>query len=587
MKKSNFSSIKRVLSYIKKYTPLLIVSILLSIATVGCSLYIPIIIGDSIDNIIGKGLVNFDIVFSLLLRVGIMALTIAVLQWIMNIINNKITYNVARDVRNEAFDKLSALPLSYIDSHQGGEVVSRIISDVDQLSEGLLMGFTQFFTGIATIIGTLIFMLTLSPIITIVVVVLTPLSLVVASFISKRTYSLFKVQSVAKAKQTALINENIDNLKVVKAFSHEDESLEEFDKTNEELKKISVKAIFFSSLVNPTTRFVNALVYAGVALVGALVVMGNFGTAITVGALSCFLSYANQYAKPFNEISGVVTELQNSLACASRVFELIDEENEPSTSPSSLVLNDAQGNITLENVEFSYTPDKPLIKDLNLTVKAGERIAIVGPTGCGKTTLINLLMRFYDVCGGKISVDGTDIRNITRHSLRKNYGMVLQDTWLMGGTVKENIALGKPNATDEEIINAAKASHAHSFIKRLPLGYDTVISDENSGLSQGQKQLLCISRIMLSLPPMLILDEATSSIDTRTELKIQDAFASLMSGRTSFIVAHRLSTIKEADLILVMNNGNIVETGNHKELLEKKGFYHKLYYSQFEHFEEN
>ncbi len=585
MKKTNFSSIKRVLKYIKKYSVLLIISILLSICTVGLTLYIPIVIGDAIDKIIGAGMVDFDTVFDLLLNVVIISLIIAALQWIMNTINNKITYNVTRDVRNEAFDKLGSLPLSYVDSHPSGEIVSRIISDVDQLAEGLLMGFTQFFTGVATIIGTLIFMLTLSPIITLVVVLLTPLSLVVASFISKRTYSLFKAQSEARAHQTAIINENIGNLKVVKAFSHEDESLDEFDKSNEKLKAASVKAIFFSSLVNPTTRFVNALVYAGVALVGALIVMGNFGTAITVGALSCFLSYANQYAKPFNEISGVVTELQNALACATRVFELIDETSE--VVEGNIILGEAQGNISLENVEFSYTPEKPLIKDLNLNVKSGQRIAIVGPTGCGKTTLINLLMRFYDVCGGAISVDGNDIRDVTRHSLRSNYGMVLQDTWLMGGTVKENIALGKPNATDEEIIQASKSAHAHSFIKKLPQGYNTIISEELGGLSQGQKQLLCISRIMLSLPPMLILDEATSSIDTRTELKIQNAFASLMKGRTSFIVAHRLSTIKEADLILVMNKGNIVETGNHTELLSKKGFYYNLYHSQFNSAENN
>lgn len=585
MKKTNFSSIKRVLKYIKKYSALLIISILLSICTVGLTLYIPIIIGDAIDKIIGAGMVDFDTVFDLLLNVVIISLIIAALQWIMNTINNKITYNVTRDVRNEAFDKLGSLPLSYVDSHPSGEIVSRIISDVDQLAEGLLMGFTQFFTGVATIIGTLIFMLTLSPIITLVVVLLTPLSLVVASFISKRTYSLFKAQSEARARQTAIINESIGNLKVVKAFSHEDESLDEFDKSNEKLKAASVKAIFFSSLVNPTTRFVNALVYAGVALVGALIAMGNFGTAITVGALSCFLSYANQYAKPFNEISGVVTELQNALACATRVFELIDEK--PEIADGNIVLEGAQGNICLENVEFSYTPEKPLIKDLNLNVKSGQRIAIVGPTGCGKTTLINLLMRFYDVCGGAISVDGNDIRDVTRHSLRSNYGMVLQDTWLMGGTVKENIALGKPDATDEEIIQASKSAHAHSFIKKLPQGYNTIISEELGGLSQGQKQLLCISRIMLSLPPMLILDEATSSIDTRTELKIQNAFASLMTGRTSFIVAHRLSTIKEADLILVMNKGNIVETGNHQELLDKKGFYYNLYHSQFENSEDN
>ena len=589
MKKKNShpSPIKRVLRYIKKYSALLITSILLSLCTVGLTLYIPIIIGDAIDLIAGKDNVPFSELFVLLANAGIISVIIAFLQWIMNTVNNKMTYNITRDVRNEAFSKLERLPLKYIDSHAYGEIVSRMISDVDQLSEGLLMGFTQFFTGIATIAGTLAFMLTLSPIITVVVVALTPLSLLVASFISKRTYSLFKVQSVAKAEQTATIGECIGNLKVVKAFSHEDESLEDFDKSNEELKKASVKAIFFSSLVNPTTRFVNALVYAGVALVGALVVMGSFGSAITVGALSCFLSYANQYAKPFNEISGVVTELQNSLACAGRVFELIDEEEQVPDPEDALVLENAQGNIEMNNVDFSYTPDKELIKNLNVLVKSGQRIAIVGPTGCGKTTLINLLMRFYDVDAGEITVDSTDVRHITRLSLRKSYGMVLQDTWLMGGTVKENIALGKPEATDEEIIEACKATHAHSFIKRLPQGYDTVVSEELGGLSQGQKQLICISRIMLCPPPMLILDEATSSIDTRTELKIQDAFAKLMQGRTSFIVAHRLSTIKEADIILVMNKGNIVEMGTHKELLQKKGFYYNLYNSQFENSEEH
>ncbi len=589
MKKKNLapSPIKRVLRYIKKYSALLILSVLLSLITVGLTLYIPIIIGDAIDLIAGKDNVPFSELFKLLANAGIISVIIALLQWVMNTINNKMTYNITRDVRNEAFSKLEKLPLKYIDSHAYGEIVSRMISDVDQLSEGLLMGFTQFFTGVATIVGTLVFMLTLSPIITVVVVALTPLSLLVASFISKSTYSLFKVQSVAKANQTATIGECIGNLKVVKAFSHEDESLEDFDKSNEELKKASVKAIFFSSLVNPTTRFINALVYAGVALVGALVVMGHIGSAITVGALSCFLSYANQYAKPFNEISGVVTELQNSLACAGRVFELIDEEEEIPDSDSALVLENAEGNIEMKDVEFSYSPDKELIKNLNVLVKSGQRIAIVGPTGCGKTTLINLLMRFYDVQNGQITVDSTDIRDITRLSLRQSYGMVLQDTWLMGGTVKENIALGKQDATDEEIIESCKATHAHSFIKRLPKGYDTVISDELGGLSQGQKQLICISRIMLCPPPMLILDEATSSIDTRTELKIQDAFAKLMQGRTSFIVAHRLSTIKEADLILVMNKGNIIEQGTHKELLMKKGFYYNLYNSQFENSEDH
>lgn len=585
--KLQFSSIKRVLKYIKKYSFLLSLSILFALITVGFTLYIPILIGDAIDLIIGKSNVDFKEIYMLLLRVGIISLGIAIMQWIMNTINNKITFNITRDVRNEAYDKLEKLPLKYIDSHKYGEIVSRMISDVDQLSEGLLMGFTQFFTGVATIIGTLVFMLTLSPIITVVVVALTPLSLLVASFVSKKTFSLFKAQSEARATQTAIIDENIGNLKVVKAFSHEDESLDDFIKSNEDLKKASVKAIFFSSLVNPTTRFVNAITYAGVALVGAFVALGYIGPAITVGTLSCFLSYANQYAKPFNEISGVVTELQNSLACATRVFELIDEETEIPDGDDALVLDSAFGNVTLANVEFSYTKDRELIKNLNLAVTQGQRIAIVGPTGCGKTTLINLLMRFYDVNSGSISVDGTDIRNITRHSLRKNYGMVLQDTWLMKGTVKENIALGNPYATDEEIIDAAKAAHAHSFIKRLPKGYDTIISEELGGLSQGQKQLLCISRIMLCPPPMLILDEATSSIDTRTEMKIQDAFAILMCGRTSFIVAHRLSTIKEADLILVMNNGNIVEQGNHNELLGKKGFYYSLYNSQFESSEVN
>ncbi|MBO5312841.1 MAG: ABC transporter ATP-binding protein [Clostridia bacterium] len=588
MKKKSLqlSSVKKVLKYIKKYSYLLVISIVLALITVGLTLYIPIIIGDAIDQIIGKGMVELDKVFDYLVRVGVISVCIAVLQWLMNNVNNKITYNVTRDVRNEAFDKITTLPLKYIDSKSYGEIVSRMIADVDQLAEGLLMGFTQFFTGVATIVGTLIFMLTLSPIITVVVVVLTPLSLLVAGFISKKTYSLFKVQSEARGKQTSIIDECIGNLKVVKAFSHEYESLQDFDEANKKLQKSSVSAIFFSSLVNPTTRFVNAIVYAGVALVGAFVVMGNIGASITVGALSCFLSYANQYAKPFNEISGVVTELQNALACANRVFELIEEKSETPDNESALVLTDTEGNITMKDVAFSYTPEKELIKDLNLCVKSGQRIAIVGPTGCGKTTLINLLMRFYDVNDGSISVDGVDIRNITRHSLRKNYGMVLQESWLMGGTVKENIALGKPNATDEEIINAAKASHAHSFIKRLPKGYDTVISEELGGLSQGQKQLLCIARIMLSIPPMLILDEATSSIDTRTELKIQEAFATLMKGRTSFIVAHRLSTIKEADVILVMNKGNIIEKGNHYELLEKKGFYYNLYNSQFESSEE-
>ena len=586
-KRLDASTVKKVLRYIKRYWLLLSISIILATASVGLTLYVPIVLGQAIDLIVDKGNVNFNGILDLLLKVGVISVLIAVLQWLMNNINNKITYNVTRDVRNEAFDKLTTLPLKFIDSHSYGEVVSRMIADVDQFADGLLMGFTQFFTGVMTILGTLVFMLTINPIITIVVVVLTPLSLLVAGFISKKTYTLFQLQSRARAKQTSIIDETIGNLKVIKAFSREDESLEMFDESNEELKRTSIKAIFFSSLVNPTTRFVNALVYAGVALVGAFAVMGNLGGAIiTVGELSCFLSYANQYAKPFNEISGVVTELQNALACASRVFELIEEQSETPDKENAVVLSSVTGNITLNDVEFSYTPEKELIKDLSLNVKAGQRIAIVGPTGCGKTTLINLLMRFYDVNGGKISVDNEDIRDVTRHSLRKCYGMVLQETWLQGGTIKENISMGKPDATMDEIIKASKASHAHSFIKRLPLGYDTVVSDEQGGLSQGQKQLLCIARIMLSIPPMLILDEATSSIDTRTEIKIQEAFNTLMKGRTSFIVAHRLSTIMEADVILVMDKGKIIEKGNHKELLEKKGFYYRLYNSQFETSEE-
>ncbi|MBP3496037.1 MAG: ABC transporter ATP-binding protein [Clostridia bacterium] len=581
------STLKELFKYIKKYTPLLILSIIFAVASVVLTLYIPIIIGNAIDYIVDADRVELDKISPLLIKVGIFAIIIALCQWLMNNINNKITFNVTKDVRNDAFDKIEKLPLKYIDSHSYGEIVSRMISDVDTFADGLLMGFSQFFTGIVTIIGTLVFMLILSPVITIVVVVFTPLSLLIAGFISKKTYSLFGKQASARAEQTAIIDENITNLKLVKAFSHEDEAIEKFDKANEELKKASTKTIFFSSLVNPTTRFVNALVYAGVALVGALIAIGNISVAtISVGTLSCFLSYANQFAKPFNEISGVVTELQNATACASRVFELINEENEMPDKDNAIVLDNVSGDVELNNVEFSYTPDKELIKNLNLSVKSGQRIAIVGPTGCGKTTLINLLMRFYDVNKGEIRVDGYDIRDITRASLRKGYGMVLQETWLQNGTIRDNIAMGKPDATLDEIIEAAKASYAHSFIKRLPNGYDTIVSDENSSLSQGQKQLLCIARIMLALPPMLILDEATSSIDTRTELKIQGAFARLMKGRTSFIVAHRLSTIKEADVILVMNKGNIVEMGNHEELLNKGGFYANLYNSQFEPSEE-
>ncbi|MBQ7907553.1 MAG: ABC transporter ATP-binding protein [Clostridia bacterium] len=573
-------TLKLVLGYIKRYWFLIIISLLFALCSVGLTLYIPIRIGDTIDSI-DKGL---DIV-PILIEIGVLAGAVALVQWIMGLINNKITYNVTRDIRNEAFYKLETLPLSYVDSHSYGEIVSRMISDVDQFTDGLLMGFTQLFTGIVTIIGTFVFMLSLNWVITIVVVALTPLSLFIASFISKRTYSLFKKQAEAKAKETAIIDETIGNMKVVKAFSHEDEALEKFDQADLELKKASTKAIFFSSLVNPTTRFVNALIYAGVALVGALAVMNILPPALTVsftvGMLSTFLSYANQFAKPFNEISSVVTELQNALACAGRVFEFIDEENEVADKDDALVLTDTEGNVSLKDVAFSYSPDKELIKDLSLEVKSGMRVAIVGPTGCGKTTLINLLMRFYDVNSGGIFVDGCDIRDMTRLSLRESYGMVLQETWLQAGSVKDNIKMGRPDATDEEIIEAAKSCHAHSFIKRLPQGYDTYISDEGSPLSQGQKQLLCIARIMLALPPMLILDEATSSIDTRTELKIQEAFFKLMEGRTSFIVAHRLSTIKEADVILVMNKGKIIEMGTHDELIKNEGFYSQLYNSQF------
>ena len=584
----NKSTIFTVIGYLKRYWFLIIVSLAFACASVLLSLYIPIIIGDGIDLIIDSGRVDFDALLPLITNIGIIAIIVAVLQWLMNLINNRITYNVTKDIRNRAFDKIHKLPLSYIDSHPSGAIVNKIISDVDQFAEGLLMGFTQFFSGIVTIIATLVLMLALSWRIALVVILLTPLSLFVASFISKSTYSLFKKQSESKAEGTAIINEVVGNLKVVKAFSREDEELERFDKANDKLERVSRKAIFFSSLVNPCTRFVNSLVYAGVALVGALLVIkagGNTEGALTVGILSCFLSYATQYAKPFNEISGVVTELQNALACAKRVFDFTNEsEEENDDDKPELIIND--GDIQLSHVSFSYTDDKKLIEDLNLKVESGMHVAIVGPTGCGKTTLINLLMRFYDVKSGDITLDEQNIKEITRRSLRSSYGMVLQDTWLQNGTVRDNIALGKPDATDEEIIEAARASHAHSFIKRLPNGYDTVISDENSSLSQGQRQLLCIARIMLSIPPMLILDEATSSIDTRTEIRIQKAFSTLMQGRTSFIVAHRLSTIKEADIILVMKDGSIIEMGNHEELIAQNGFYCNLYNSQFEPSEE-
>lgn len=585
MKNTKFksSTIKKVLGAIKKYRLLLAISILLATITVGFTLYVPILIGEAIDLIIGKGQVYWDDIFPILNQIIIISIGIALLQWVMNNINNKITFNVTRDIRNQAFDKLQRLPLKYVDSSSYGEILSKMVSDVDELANGLLMGFTQFFTGVMTIIGTLAFMISINYVIAIVVVCLTPISLLIASFISKKTFSLFKAQSEVRAEQASIVDECIGNIKVVKAFSHEDEAQKEFDESNERLSNASVKAIFFSSLVNPTTRFVNALVYASVALIGAFIVMDADNTVgmLSIGALATFLSYANQYAKPFNEISGVVTELQNALACADRVFEFIDTEPESEDAP--LLLPSVAGDISIKNVDFSYSPERELIKGLNVDVKSGMRVAIVGPTGCGKTTLINLLMRFYDVNDGSISVDGYDIRSVTRHSLRNNYGMVLQETWIQSGTVRDNIAIGKPDATLDEVIAAAKASHAHSFIKRLPNGYDTIISEENCSLSAGQKQLLCISRIMLCLPPMLILDEATSSIDTRTELKIQDAFAKLMKGRTSFIVAHRLSTIRDADLILVMKDGKVIEQGNHDFLLEQKGFYYNLYNSQFEH----
>ena len=573
-------TVSKVLKYIKKYRFLLVLSLVLAAASVALTLYVPVLIGDAIDYIIGENNVDFAAVTEYLIKIAVIVCVTALFQWIMNTINNKITYNVVRDIREQAFRKIEILPLKYIDSHSYGDIVSRVISDTDQFADGLLMGFTQFFTGIITIIGTLIFMLTINVSITLVVVVLTPLSLFVARFIAKKTYDMFKLQSETRAEQTAFIDEMVGNVKVVQAFSHEDEAMEKFDEINERLEKCSLKAIFYSSITNPSTRFINSLVYAGVGLTSAIAAIN--GT-MTVGALSCFLSYANQYTKPFNEISGVITELQNALACAAHIFELIEEEPQSPDLPDALVLDNVEGNIAIDNVSFSYTPEKPLIQNLNLNVKPGQKIAIVGPTGCGKTTLINLLMRFYDVNSGQICVDGNNIKQITRNSLRRSYGMVLQETWLKTGTVRENITMGKPDATEDEIIAAAKASHAHSFIKRLPKGYDTVLSEDGGSLSQGQKQLLCITRVMLCLPPMLILDEATSSIDTRTEIKIQEAFNKLMEGKTSFIVAHRLSTIREADTILVMNNGNIIEQGNHTELLKLNGFYANLYNSQFAH----
>ncbi len=575
---SQKETIIKVIHYIRKYWIYLVLSIMMAAVTVMLTLYLPILTGRVIDLVLDKGMVDFAGVFVILRRMAAVIAATAAAQWIMNVCNNKMTFRIVQDIRNEAFRRIEILPLKYIDGHSYGEVVSRVIADVDQFADGLLMGFTQFFTGVITILGTLGFMLSVNVGITGVVVLITPLSFIVAAFIAKKTYTMFRVQSETRGEQTALIEEMIGNQKVVQAFSHEDEALKEFDEINDRLGKCSLKAIFYSSITNPSTRFVNNLVYAGVAVTGAFFAIKG---GISVGQLSCFLTYANQYTKPFNEISGVVTELQNAIACAARIFALIEEEPQVPESKNALVLQNVEGRVDLEHVEFSYVPDKKLITDFNLSVKPGQRVAIVGPTGCGKTTVINLLMRFYDVLSGKICVDGADIRNVTRSSLRDNYGMVLQETWLKAGTIRDNITMGKPEATQEEVIAAAKASHAHSFIKRLPNGYDTVIGEDGGNLSQGQKQLLCITRVMLCLPPMLILDEATSSIDTRTEIKIQQAFATMMKGRTSFIVAHRLSTIREADVILVMKDGNIIEQGNHETLLAQNGFYATLYNSQF------
>lgn len=579
-RQGQLATLKKVLHYMKHYIPLLVLSVILATVSVALTLYFPILTGRAIDLILAKGRVDFAGIIALAKQGVIVIAITAAAQWIMNMCNNRMTYNIVRDIRKDAFDKIEKLPFSYIDGHSHGDMVSRIIADVDTFADGLLMGFTQLFTGLATIIGTLLFMISINIKITLVVVILTPISLFVASFIAKKTYSMFQLQSKTRGEQTALIEEMIGNQKVVQAFNHEDEALEEFDEINNRLQKYSLRATFFSSLVNPSTRFVNSLVYAAVGIAGALAVILK-GGAFTVGNLSCFLSYANQYTKPFNEISGVVTELQNALACAARIFELIEEPAEVADDADAYVLKEADGTVDIEDVYFSYVPDQHLIEDFNLHVKPGQRIAIVGPTGCGKTTLINLLMRFYDTNSGRIKVSGHDIMHMTRQSLRANYGMVLQETWLKKGTIRDNICMGKPDATEEEMIAAAKASHAHSFIKRLPHGYDTLISEDGGNLSQGQKQLLCITRVMLCLPPMLILDEATSSIDTRTEIRIQKAFLTMMQGRTSFIVAHRLSTIREADVILVMKDGKIIEQGNHETLLAQNGFYANLYNSQF------
>ena len=579
MKHDSSWALRRVLKSLGRYLPLLIVSLVLAAASVAGTLYIPILVGDAIDAVVGPGQVDFAAVSALAAKIAVLAAGTALLQWVMAAIHNRVCFAVTRDVRRQAFAHLQRLPLAYLDSHPAGDTLSRMIADVDQFADGLLMGFTQLFTGVLTIVGTLGFMLSISVKITLVVVVLTPLSLLVAKFIAGHTYSMFQTQSKARGEQTALINEQLGGQRVVQAFSHEAESLAQFDEINDRLTAATMRATFFSSMTNPSTRIIYNIIYACVGFTGALSAVAG---AITVGGLSCFLSYANQYAKPFNEITGVVTELQNALACAARVFELIDEPAEIPDAPDARVLTDATGSVQLTNVAFSYTPEQRLIEDLDLTVRPGERVAIVGPTGCGKTTLINLLMRFYDVNGGEIRVSGEKITNLTRRSLRQNFGMVLQDTWIKTGSVRENIALGKPDATEQEIVAAAKACHADGFIRRLPDGYDTVITDGGGLLSQGQRQLLCIARVMLALPPMLILDEATSSIDTRTELKIQHAFSQMMKGRTSFIVAHRLSTIREADVILVMKDGHVIEQGRHEQLLAQNGFYARLYNSQFE-----
>lgn len=578
-KEKQKETLVKVLRYIKPYRVVLALTIFMAFISVALTLYLPILTGDAVDMLSLIGTEEFwPGLFDILKKMAVVIILTALAQWFMSICNNKIVYGIIQDIREKAFRKLEILPLSYLDVHSHGDIVSRVVADVDQFADGLLIGFTQLFTGVITIIGTLGFMLSVNAWITAVVVVITPVSLLVASFIAKKTFSMFKLQSETRGEQTALINEMITNQKVVQAFNREDETLEKFDEINGRLEKCSLRAIFFSSLTNPCTRFVNSLVYMGVGLTGALAAIGG---GLTVGQLTCFLSYANQYTKPFNEISGVVTELQNALACAARIFELIEEEPQIPDVQGARELTDVQGRVELSHVAFSYVPDRKLIEDLNLAVQPGQRIAIVGPTGCGKTTIINLLMRFYDVDQGAICVEGTDIREITRKSLRASYGMVLQDTWLKQGTIRDNITVGKPEATEEEIIAAAKASHAHSFIRRLPKGYDTVIGEDGGSLSQGQKQLLCITRVMLSLPPMLILDEATSSIDTRTEIKIQKAFAAMMEGRTSFIVAHRLSTIQNADVILVMKDGHIIEQGNHETMLKQNGFYAELYNSQF------